>query len=75
MKTIYNIISLETGKIRKRIEANSFDDAVQIASNLFNCYILDDYIVETSSETEIHRSQQTRWWSLQSYSDNFDETN
>lgn len=61
MKT-YNIIrsSSTYGSIRKTIKANSYDDAVNIASEMFNCCIEDDHIIELASETQAHRELQTR---------------
>jgi len=61
----FNAISLETGKIRKTIIANSYNDAVKIISNMFNCYAEESFIIETASETEQHRAQQVRYWDLQ----------
>jgi hypothetical protein len=45
---IFNLISLETGRVVKRIEKNSYDEA----SNYFeDKYGLDDYYVEDNETT------------------------
>jgi hypothetical protein len=61
----YNLISLETGRIRKVISATGYDNAVQIASEMFNCYAEDCFIIELIQETEHQRTIQTRCWNLQ----------
>ena len=65
MKKMYNIVSLETGKIRTTVEATGYDDAVAKACDKLNCYVEDSYIVETAEETQKQRELQSRWWSLQ----------
>lgn len=56
----FNVISLETGGIRKTIEASNYDKAVDIAENLFNCCIGDEFIVETIAATDKARELQPR---------------
>lgn len=57
----YNAISLETGKICKTITAVSYDSAVEIISNIFNCYAEDNFIIELTEDTEHYRSMQPRF--------------
>lgn len=57
----FNLISLETGMIKKRITALSYDDAV---NQIWERYGLDDYMLESVEETEKQRELQSRWWSL-----------
>ena len=63
MKT-FNVISLESGKIRKVIKADSYPEAMKQfeESNIS----LDDNFIELDEETQKYREQQTRWWDLQS---------
>lgn len=59
----FNVVSLETGKIRRVINAISYDAAILEAEKLgINT---DDNMVEMTEETEKNREQQTRWWDLQ----------
>lgn len=57
----YNAISLETGRIRKSIMATSYDSAVEIISNIFNCYAEDNFLIELAEDTEHYRSLQPRF--------------
>jgi hypothetical protein len=63
MKT-FNVINLESGKIRKVIKADSYPEAMKQfeQSNIS----LDDNFIELAEETQKHREQQTRYWDLQS---------
>lgn len=56
----FNILRLETGKIRLVVYAASYDEAVEKASGKLNCYLHDDYFVEEAKETERMRELQTR---------------
>lgn len=61
----YNIVSLESGRIRAIVMASGFDDAVEKANEKLNCYVLDSYFVETAEETQKQRELQSRWFNLQ----------
>jgi hypothetical protein len=62
MKT-FNVISLESGKIRKVIKAESYQEAFKQfeESNIS----LDDNFLELAEETQKQRELQSRWWSIQ----------
>jgi len=60
----FNILSLESGKIRKTIQAKNYTEAVEKASEFFNCYLFDEYFIETVNETEKHRQKQSRCFKL-----------
>ncbi len=68
MKKMYNIVSLETGRIRTTVEADNYLEAVAKACDKLNCYVEDSYIVETAEETQKWRESLSRWWSLQNLS-------
>lgn len=57
----FNLVSLETGRIKKQFSAKDYDDAVSIAEA--NEWDLDDNFIESSKETDDFRNSMTdRQW-------------